>query len=111
MATPFTEQLPPERLNDIWLQNWEVDELGLGKYGVFFRGKKGPFRRKKKKKVSRIHLLPRLEAPAGKPQPGPQQGFSASVSLVILGWMSQGWAGEEEAVLFIVFAGSLVSTY
>ena len=50
MATPFTEQLPPERLNDIWLQNWEVDELGLGKYGVFFRGKKGPFRRKKKKK-------------------------------------------------------------
>lgn len=53
MATPFTEQLPPGRLNDIWLQNWEVDELGLGKYEGFFQGKKGSFGRgKKKKKVS-----------------------------------------------------------
>ena len=77
----------------------------------FFSGEKRVLSGEKKKKVSRIHLLPRLEAPAGKPQPGPQQGFSASVSLVILGWMSQGWVGEEEAVLFIVFAGSLVSTY
>ena len=86
MATPFTEQLLPGRLNDIWLQNWEVNELGLGKYEGFFRGKKGPSGGEKKKKVSRIHLLPRLEAPAGKLPPGPHQGFSASASLV-------SWAG------------------
>lgn len=86
MATPFTEQLLPGRLNDIWLQNWEVNELGLGKYEGFFRGKKGPSGGEKKKKVSRIHLLPRLEAPAGKLLPGPHQGFSASASLV-------SWAG------------------
>lgn len=87
MATPFTEQLPPGRLNDIWLQNWEVDKLGLGKYEGFFQGKKGSFGREKKKKgLSRIHLLPRLEVPAGKLPPGPHQGFSASASLV-------SWAG------------------
>ena len=83
MSTPFAEQLPPGRLNDLCLQNWEADELGLGKYGGSFRGKKGSFRGER----SQIHLLPRLGAPAGKPQ----QGFSASASLISwVGWFKAG---------------------
>ena len=63
------------------LMSWDWENMG------FFSGEKRVLSgEKKKKKVSRIHLLPRLEAPAGKPQPGPQQGFLASASLV-------SWAG------------------
>lgn len=112
MATPFTEQLPPGRLNDIWLQNWEVDELGLGKYEGFFQGKKGSFGRGKKKKRSLLDTPASQAGGASRQAPAwPPSGFLSQCITSILGWMIQGWVGEEEAVLFTVFAGSLVSTY
>lgn len=111
MATAFTEQLLPGRLNDIWLQNWEVNELGLGKYEGFFRGKKGPSGGEKKKKG--LSDTPASQAGgASRQAPAwPPSGFLDQCVTSILGWMIQGWVGEEEAVLFTVFAGSLVSTY
>lgn len=83
MATPFTEQLPMTygcRIGRLMSWDWE-------NMRVFFRGKKGPSGGEKKKKgLSWIHLLSRLEVPAGKLPPGPHQGFSASASVV-------SWAG------------------
>lgn len=89
------------------LMSWDWENMR-----VFFRGKKGPSGGEKKKKRSLSDTPASQAGGASRQAPAwPPSGFLSQCITSILGWMIQGWVGEEEAVLFTVFAGSLVSTY
>lgn len=87
------------------LMSWDWENMG------FFSGEKRVLSGEKKKKG--LSDTPASQAGgASRHAPAwPPAGFLGQCVTSILGWMSQGWVGEEEAVLCTMFAGSLVSTY
>lgn len=87
------------------LMSWDWENMRV------FSGGKRVLREGKKKKG--LSDTPASQAGgASRQAPAwPPSGFLGQCVTSILGWMIQGWVGEEEAVLFTVFAGSLVSTY
>lgn len=84
------------------LMRWDWENMG-----VLSGGKKGPFG------GGGLSDTPTPQAGGASRQPPawPPAGFLGQCITNILGWMIQGWVGEEEAVPFTAFAGSLVSTY